>query len=39
MAVVSLDAEVVGPDWIALSLLLVTKSSLAMRSVNARSVS
>ena len=39
MAVVSLDAEVVGPDWVALSLLLATTSSLAMRAVNERSVS
>ena len=38
MAVVLLDAEVVGPDLVALSLSLVTTSSMAMRAVNKRNV-
>ena len=39
MTEVSLDAKVAGPECVALSLLLVTTSSLAMRAVNERSVS
>ena len=39
VTIVSLNAEVVEPDWVALSLLLVTTSSLAMQAVNERSVS
>ena len=40
MVAVSLDAEIVGPDcWVALSLLLVTATSLAMPAVNKTSVS
>ena len=38
VAVVLLDTEVVGPDWVALSLSLVTTSSMALRAVNKRNI-